>query len=447
MAVLFLVGVVAVRADAACPGDCNGDGTVSVAEIVQAVGIALGQTAVTECEAVDRNGNGVVSIDELLAAVNSLLDGCPGQPTPTASTSSTVTPSATPTPTSTGTPTPSATPSASPPPTATPTLNLSPILPPASIYRAYPGFDIHVPITATDPEGSSVQCTPDGLPVGASFDTQGDVLDWTPTSDQLGPFYLPFLCSDDAVPPASAAGQLTFAVEPLDGCAMPICDPATGCISTLPPPGQFCCAGGPAARVAEPAADCPAGRVLYAGRNTKSGFGRLQNCDVLPMKNFQQSGAEVDFHIEARCMNTLNRVTLRARLDSSSTKHATVFNVQQPPFFLDTEGTPNGFATRYNLRFGVNGNGPFTDLEGTEANLTLTLTDADGATVTDQVRLRLTFTPPAMVPDLPDVDPTDTPLPTCAPGSTPAADQTPACVVPSDTPTTDATPTPTTAAG
>ena len=60
----------------ACAGDCNGDGTVSVNELVLAVDIALGALPAADCQAVDTNGDGAVSISELVAAVNSALNGC-----------------------------------------------------------------------------------------------------------------------------------------------------------------------------------------------------------------------------------------------------------------------------------------------------------------------------------------------------------------------------------
>ena len=59
-----------------CVGDCSGDGTVSIDELVKAVNIALGSVSIDVCPAADRNGNGMVTIDELLAAVNAALGGC-----------------------------------------------------------------------------------------------------------------------------------------------------------------------------------------------------------------------------------------------------------------------------------------------------------------------------------------------------------------------------------
>jgi hypothetical protein len=60
-----------------CPGDCSGNRTVTVNELVIAVNIALGNAAISSCPALDTNGNGMASIEELIRAVGSLLDGCP----------------------------------------------------------------------------------------------------------------------------------------------------------------------------------------------------------------------------------------------------------------------------------------------------------------------------------------------------------------------------------
>jgi len=82
------------RAGSACVGDCNGDGTVGINELILAVNIALGSRQIVDCVNVDANGNGLVSINELVSAVNNALNGCtPMGPTPTPD------PGATPTPT------------------------------------------------------------------------------------------------------------------------------------------------------------------------------------------------------------------------------------------------------------------------------------------------------------------------------------------------------------
>ena len=60
-----------------CAGDCNGDGTVSVNELVLGVSVALGTSGTDVCLAMDGNTDGQVAISELITAVASLLDGCP----------------------------------------------------------------------------------------------------------------------------------------------------------------------------------------------------------------------------------------------------------------------------------------------------------------------------------------------------------------------------------
>jgi hypothetical protein len=51
---------------------------VTVDEILTMVNIALGNTAVTTCEAGDANHDGHITVDEILTAVNSALNGCGG---------------------------------------------------------------------------------------------------------------------------------------------------------------------------------------------------------------------------------------------------------------------------------------------------------------------------------------------------------------------------------
>ena len=60
-----------------CAGDCSGDGTVTIDELVTGVSIALGGTSLDTCTAFDTNGDGIVTVDELVAAVNAALGGCP----------------------------------------------------------------------------------------------------------------------------------------------------------------------------------------------------------------------------------------------------------------------------------------------------------------------------------------------------------------------------------
>jgi pseudomonalisin len=67
-----------VRAFAAldCPGDCNGDGVVTIGEILSGVNIALGTTPDSQCVGLDANDDGAVTVDELLQAVGHALNGC-----------------------------------------------------------------------------------------------------------------------------------------------------------------------------------------------------------------------------------------------------------------------------------------------------------------------------------------------------------------------------------
>jgi hypothetical protein len=61
-----------------CAGDCNGDGEVTINELITGVNIALGSQPVSACPAFDVSPtDGEVAINELIAAVNNALGGCP----------------------------------------------------------------------------------------------------------------------------------------------------------------------------------------------------------------------------------------------------------------------------------------------------------------------------------------------------------------------------------
>jgi hypothetical protein len=64
------------QASARCAGDCGGDGTVTVNELIVGVNIALGNAALAACPVFDRNGDDLVAVNELIAAVNAALQGC-----------------------------------------------------------------------------------------------------------------------------------------------------------------------------------------------------------------------------------------------------------------------------------------------------------------------------------------------------------------------------------
>ena len=98
-----------------CVGDCNGNGQVGIGELILGVRIALGESDAEDCPAFDPP----VSIGDLIRAVRAALNGCPAEPSRSATSTATDTPTATPT--DTPTPTPTDTPTATPTDTATPT--------------------------------------------------------------------------------------------------------------------------------------------------------------------------------------------------------------------------------------------------------------------------------------------------------------------------------------
>jgi hypothetical protein len=109
---MSMLVVADARPTRACVGDCNGDGRVAIAELILGVRILLGQAALSECPSFDADMSGTVSIAELVQAVAAALVGCPATPVPTSSA----------TPADTATPTESPTPTVPPTSTATPTV-------------------------------------------------------------------------------------------------------------------------------------------------------------------------------------------------------------------------------------------------------------------------------------------------------------------------------------
>jgi hypothetical protein len=78
--VVAMVVAAAGSALAACPGDCNGDGVVTVPEVVTVVNIALGDLPLSACPAADANGDGSVGVGDAILAVQAALEGCPEPP-------------------------------------------------------------------------------------------------------------------------------------------------------------------------------------------------------------------------------------------------------------------------------------------------------------------------------------------------------------------------------
>jgi outer membrane protein assembly factor BamB len=73
----------------ACGGDCNGDGQVTIDELLIGVNIALGTRPLSACPVFDANMDAMVSVNELIAGVTNALNACP---TPTGSPSPAPTP-------------------------------------------------------------------------------------------------------------------------------------------------------------------------------------------------------------------------------------------------------------------------------------------------------------------------------------------------------------------
>ncbi len=94
IALLAAVALFTTTPARACDGDCDGDGAVSIDELIAGVQIALAGVGLERCTAVDRDGDGEVSITDLIAAVEAALNGC-ATPTVTPIATPTATPAAT----------------------------------------------------------------------------------------------------------------------------------------------------------------------------------------------------------------------------------------------------------------------------------------------------------------------------------------------------------------
>jgi len=78
MIALWLIAFAPAKllAEVPCTGDCNGDGSVTVNEVVALVRIVLNEVPVSTCGSGDANGDGQVTVNEIVLAVNSLLGRC-----------------------------------------------------------------------------------------------------------------------------------------------------------------------------------------------------------------------------------------------------------------------------------------------------------------------------------------------------------------------------------
>ena len=59
-------------------GDCNGNGHVTVDELVRGADIALGNAMLISCPQFDCNANGRVTVDCLVKAIDAAVKGCGG---------------------------------------------------------------------------------------------------------------------------------------------------------------------------------------------------------------------------------------------------------------------------------------------------------------------------------------------------------------------------------
>ena len=279
-------------------------------------------------------------------------------------------------------------------------LNQPPVVRTVAPYRTYPDEPIAYPLGAQDPDGHAITYEAVELPDGATLDASSGLLTWTPDAAQVGPLYLQYIATDNGLPPESTEGLLVIHVQPLDPCTTPDCDPATGCDGLLAGIEESCCEDEPTVRVPEPVADCPLGRVLHVGRNTTSGFGRMQNCDRLRIAAFGQGGHVVQLNIEARCIDMERSSRLNVRLET-----AEYLIFEETTFRLMRERS-DGYGQALALFFPVIEGIPTTAFDETQALLTVMLTDANGVVLERQLRLVLTR---RFLEDLPEADTIDVP--------------------------------------
>jgi hypothetical protein len=202
--ILSCICLLSAVAEAQCAGDADGDGRVTVDEIVTTVNFALGGCPGPPEECLgDVNGDRQVTVDEIVTVVNNALRGCDPTPTPSPTTriidfgtpthtatptgsetptpSSSATPtasnSATPTPSSSATPTPSISPTATPSSSATPTLSPTARVTPSSALIDFGaaggvvGFDTQLPFVL------SKEMTVSRMSFTVQYDSSAFVLD------------------------------------------------------------------------------------------------------------------------------------------------------------------------------------------------------------------------------------------------------------------------------
>lgn len=78
-ALILAASLLLGRPAAGCTGDCNGDHSVTVDELVLGVNIVLGAASPDRCAGLDRNDDDRMTVDELVAAVADAMQGCAAQ--------------------------------------------------------------------------------------------------------------------------------------------------------------------------------------------------------------------------------------------------------------------------------------------------------------------------------------------------------------------------------
>jgi hypothetical protein len=346
-------------------GDADNDGTLNITDAINLLGfLFLGGPAPYCDPAGDTNSDGAINIADPTYLLNFLFSGGPGMSDLT-------------------------------PEELDLCANHPPAVPSRDVYRTYPGEPAELPVGASDPDGDPLRYRVEDFPAGATLDETTGMIRWTPEESQLGPFYLRFSVSDDAIPPASVDGRVVFLVQPPDPCNSPECDPRSGCEATLPPLTEVCCTEEPQMRVPEPEVGCPEGAVLHVGRNTRRGFGRLQNCDRLRTPDLGQGGVGVLVSFEVRCVETFLPVTVRVRLETAA---VLLVDEERDWFFWDRA---DGYGELLSRLFPIPPAESDTIVEGAQADLTVTARDIDGVELRRKLRLVLTKGP---LDDLPDVE-------------------------------------------
>lgn len=371
------------RAQLPCVGDCNGDGEVTVDEVVRGVNIALGGLAVSECVPADRDGDGAVTIDEIVAAVQAALSSC-ALASPTASGS------VPPTATSSVTTTASASPSA----TATERPNRPPSLSLPYWYRAYAGFPVAWPVPVSDPDGDGVVCTATGLPARATWDAAELRLVWTPEVSDAGAHLVQIRCHDVRSASATVEGVVAFTVSLADACTEPQCDPGVGCSRLLAALDAPCCSEATTAPAEPPAVlPCPAARAVWLSEDVDGGFRILGDCDWKFLRNQAQQSAQVRFKLRGRCLSLDDRIRVRLRMDTPTRGKDGTQPAVDSEFLVRFFDAGNDEVYSGPVPFDILGPRPYFDLQDAEANVTVQVRDALNNSANESLRLRLTFTP------------------------------------------------------